>query len=203
MYVIYGRRLPDRITHSLYIIEIVVLLGMVLTEYSGTLHERRYLKMVTAIIMILGGVILTPLSISSLKERVASQDKINRYSEEIESYCNAHPDSFYWEDVYSTIIDGETFNGKVFADASKGAKNYDLIGGWCMNSPLLKKKAAGFGIEDIAEDAAESSDTYIIIADIYDTDWITGYYADTGRNVSVTKTDEIGGYFGVYSVSYR
>ncbi len=218
LYIIYGRRLPDRITHSLYIIETVMLLAMILSEYAGTLRGKRYLKMVTAIVLIVSGIVMLPVNIKSLRTHIDSQEKINAYARSIDEYCALYPENFYWEDVYSTIIDGETFNEKMFGNTGRAGsdhgqygnnedgslkisgayKNYDLIGGWCMNSPLLKDKIAVYGIEDIADDLVHSGNTYVISADIYDTDWISDYYEETGIAVDVTRIDTIADYFGVY-----
>ena len=218
MYIIYGRRMPDRITHSLYIVEAVMLLAMILTEYAGTLRGKRYLKMVTAVVLIVSGIVILPMNIKSLRAHIASREKINSYARAIDEYCALHPENFYWEDVYSTIIEGETFNEKMFeapgrmsadhgrfgnsddgsTQTAEAFKNYDLIGGWCMNSPLLKDKIAVYGIEDIADDLIHSGNTYVISADIYDTDWISDYYEETGIAVSVTRVDTIADYFGVY-----
>ena len=218
LYIIYGRRLPDRITHSLYIIEAITLLAMILSEYAGTLRGKRYLKMVTAVVLIVSGIVMLPVSVKSLRTHIDSQEKINAYARAIDEYCALHPENFYWEDVYSTIIDGETFNEKMFGRSGRAAsdqgrygingdgsskisgayKNYDLIGGWCMNSPLLKEKIAVYGIEDIADDLVHSGNTYVISADIYDTDWISDYYKETGIFVDVTRVDTIADYYGVY-----
>lgn len=218
IYIIHGRRTPDRITHPLYMIETVTLACIILSECAkAELRDRSVIPaIITAALTAIISIACIPSVFGGLSQRIERQEEVNTLSRQIEVYAAAHPDSFYWEDVYSTIIDGETFNEKIFAEVEnddagaktgvtgtadvRKAKNYDLIGGWAMNSPLLREKLSLFGIEDIAEDLAESDTTFIIVSDIYDTGHISEYYEEQGFSVEILKVDEIGDYYGVYRV---
>lgn len=200
MYIVYGRRLPDRIVHPLYIIEIVILFAMITAEFSGRIKDGRYLRMITGIVLIVGGLIVLPGSVSKLNERVAAQKEIDSLGDAIDAYCRKHPDNFYFEDVYSTIINGETFNERMFADTEPYVKNYDLIGGWISNSPLFREKLMRWGIADVSDAILGNDNVFIICSDEYDMDWVSDYYADTGTAVKIELTDTIAGRLGVYSV---
>ncbi|SCY13690.1 hypothetical protein SAMN02910292_00993 [Lachnospiraceae bacterium XBB2008] len=200
MYIIYGRRLPDRIVHPLYIIECVMLFAMISAEFSGRIKDGRYLRMTTGIVLIVGGLIVLPGSVAKLNSRMAVQKDVNALGDAIDAYCREHPDNFYFEDVYSTIIDGETFNERMFADNEPYVKNYDLIGGWISNSPLFREKLAGWGITDVSDAILENDNVFIICSDEYDMDWVSDHYADTGTAVKIELIDGIAGHFGVYSV---
>ena len=200
MYIVYGRRLPDRIVHPLYIIESVILFAMITAEFSGRIRDGRYLRMITGIVLIVGGIIVLPGSISKLNTRMAVQKEINVYGDAIDAYCRKHQENFYFEDVYSTIIDGETFNEKMFANTEPYVKNYDLIGGWISNSPLFREKLLKWGITDVADAILDNDNVFIICSDENDMDWVKDYYADTGTAVKIELTEKIAGHFGVYSV---
>ena len=200
IYIIYGRREPDRIVHSLYIIESVILFAMIVTEFTGRIRDVRYLRLITVITLLVGGLIMAPAAVNRLSDRVTAQESINRYGDAIDDYCRAHPGNFYFEDVYSTIIDGETFNERMFADTEPYVKNYDLLGGWISNSPLFREKLAGYGITDVSDSILDNDNVYVICADEYDTDWLTDHYSDSGVKVVIERVDDIAGHFGVYEV---
>lgn len=201
LYIILGHRAPVRIVHSLYIIETIILLAMLMTEFNLKLREGRYLQMIASVMLVAGGIIIAPISMAKVSNHVASQDKINVYSQAIDEYCKSHPDNFYFEDVYSTIRDGETFNEKMFVDVDKRIKNYDLIGGWACNCPLYKEKINKFGISNVADSLVLSENVYFISDKDYSTSWVTDYYESVGMNVEVSCIDTISSTFNVYSVS--
>ncbi|MCR4595740.1 MAG: hypothetical protein K5673_03050 [Lachnospiraceae bacterium] len=200
IYIICGRRSPDRIVHSLYILESIILFAMLITEFTGHLREGRYLQMITIIVLVAGGMIMVPLSISRLNEHIAGQEQINRYDRAIEEYCAAHPDNFYFEDVYSTIIDGETFNERMFDGEDDRIRNRDLLGGWIANSPLYREKLAQFGVKDVADSILNNDNVYILCSDEYDMSWLSDYYADREITVQTERVDTIAGAYGVYAV---
>lgn len=201
IYIVCGRRQPDRIVHSLYIVEIIILFAMVISEFTGRLREGRYLQMTTAIVLIAGGLIMMPVSCKRVSAHINAQEQINRYDRAIAEYCNDHPDNFYFEDVYSTIIDGETFNERMFGDVDNSIKNRDLMGGWIANSPLYREKLARYGVTGVADAVINNDNVFIICADRYDMDWVNAYYADREVAVRIERVDDIAGEYGVYAVN--
>jgi len=199
-YIILGHRAPDRIVHSLYIIEIIILLAMLMTELTLKLREKGYIQMIATIMLIGGGFILAPITIMKLNDHIEEQDKINHYAKAIDDYCGSHTDNFYFEDVYSTIRNGETFNEKMFVDVDNSIKNYDLIGGWACNSPLYYEKLSNYGIKNVAIDILNSDNVYIICDKEYSMDWVSNYYNSRNIKVSVNQVDTISSVFGVYEI---
>ncbi len=216
MAITYGRRLPDRITHSLYVAEILVLIAMLLGQIACSLRDRNFFKMTMTVLLILCGLIVLPGTLRNMKDRIEMQEEVNSCARAIDEYCAGRPDCFYWEDVYSTIIDGESFNEKMFArmprSGSEGTdgrtggirvKNYDLIGGWAMNSPILRTKMSLFGLNDVGNDLLDSGKAFLIISDERDVDWVTDHYRDVGIDAGIEVVDAIkakGGSFHVYRV---
>lgn len=203
IYIIWGRREPDRIVHSLYIIEIVILMAMIMTELNSKIREKGYIQMIIAVVLIGGEILLLPMTISRLNEHIENQERINRLSYAIDDYCKAHPDAFFFEDVYSTIRDGETFNEKMFVGVDNSIQNYDLIGGWSSNSPLYREKLANYGIDKVADAVLDMDNVYIICDEEYSMDWVINYYASQKIDVNINQVDTIAQTFGVYAVSER
>lgn len=201
IYIVCGRREPDRIVHSLYIIESIILFAMIITEFNGRLKEGRYLRLITIIVLMAGGLVMLPVSVRRVRAHVEAQEQINRLDRAIAEYCSAHPDSFYFEDVYSTIIDGESFNEKMFEDVDNTIKNRNLLGGWIANSPLYREKLALYGVSGVADAVLNNDNVFIICSDEYDMDWVSDYYADRETAVSIDRIDDIAGAYGVYEVN--
>ncbi|MCR5595084.1 MAG: hypothetical protein K6G12_04505 [Lachnospiraceae bacterium] len=200
MYIVYGRREPDRITHPLYFVEILLLAVMLHVELSERTGQKSYLKMAAAVFFTVGGLIFLPGTISDVNSGIKTQEEINLTGRSIDKYCKEHPENFYYEDVYSTIINGETFNEKMFKDVDNGYKNYDLIGGWIMNSPLYRNKISLYGITSASEALLDMDNVFIISSDENGTEWIKRHYEDIGTDVTVTVTDTITEGYNVYTI---
>lgn len=200
LYIIIGRRKPIRITHSLFIVEDVILFGMLIVELSSKVRDGRFLQMLIAVICVGGGILIIPNTVTSLNAQIESQERINRLDRAIDAYCMERPDNFYFIDVYSTIREGETFNEKMFKKNSNTIENHDLIGGWAVNSPIYWEKLGKFGINDISQDILTRDDIYIICDGVYSMSWLTDYYMSQGDQVYAMQVDQIAGTFGVYQI---
>ncbi len=200
MYIIYGRRLPDRITHSLYIIEIIVLCAMIVRRLDRNLKNERVIKTAVAGILLAGGLVMVPFSVIRVNEHIKLQQEVNSVGDAIDKYCKKKTKNFYFVDLYSTIIDGETFNEKIFADRDDSFKNYDLMGGWIVNSPLYRLKLSGHGVGAMADSILNSDNVYVICSDEYDLNWLTDYYSDRGIKTHIEEVGTVTDGYGVYSV---
>ena len=203
LYIIYGRRQPERITHSLYMIETVILAAVILRELYGGSGGLLYIRLVGTVIIAAADIILIPANVSNLNGRIAVQEKINDIGIGIDAYCKSSPGSFYYEDVYSTIIDGQTYNDKIFKNVDNDLKNYDLMGGWIMNSPIYRDKLAHFGINSAAQAILDNDNVYVICLDETGMGWLEDYYSDIGIDVDIHRTDTVTDGYGVYAVQGR
>jgi hypothetical protein len=75
------------------------------------------------------------------------------------------------------------------------------MGGWACGSPLWYKKLAACGMTDAGQAIVKDSRVRIISEESTDLTWLSDFYRDRGLDVSVTRTDEINGIYGVYKVS--
>lgn len=228
MFILMRGRDPERITHPLYLVEFCLLAGIFLwrqcravtafgCQPGGSVDATASADMAGAVIRhggfaalqnIMSGAsaVLLLLSVWGLwkdfpavKADQARRQEINRESELIDAYCRAHPDTFYFEDVYSTVA----FSAKLLECRDNTLANYDIAGGWMCKSPLYRKKLAAFGIEEAAGALTEGKACFIMSDEeesLRGLTWIEIPYAEHDLAVHVEAYDRIGENYGVYQV---
>lgn len=208
MYIMIGNRYPVRITHSLYFMEILILVALIFEECKkeyekGQVNFEKAPGLVkawqscsfTILVTVIYGM-LGVLSMSYHVETVASEkrqrDYANREIEALEDYCKANYDNFYYVDVYSAVSCSDfvmsdlaiEYSEKAFENVDNSLDNYDLMGGWVVKSPLTAKKLKNYGMEVTDEISAmerglvELDNIYVIIKSEKDMDWLVNYYEE-------------------------
>lgn len=199
MYILLKGRDPERIIHPLYLAEFAVLAGMA-AWYAGKLSGGRTAFFPAGI----GALLLLcmiPGSLEKTGQDMRHRQQANQAAQEIDAYCAAHPDDFYFEDVYSTV----SFSQKMFEDVDNSIANRDIMGGWMCKSPLYRQKLAYFGMDSMA-DGLLGEHTYVIIKDSSrenGTDWLENYYREHGTEAELCQIDRIGADYGVYQVQEK
>ncbi len=207
MFVLIRGRDPERITHPLYLVEFCLLAGMFLWHLRRGMRSAEKAPEKAGRTLFFGaGAVLLVLCLWGLwkgfpavQADQARRQETNRDWEAIDAYCRAHPDTFYLEDVYSTVA----FSGKLLAYREHALANYDIAGGWMCKSQLYRKKLAAFGIEEAA-DALLTGKAAFIMSDeevrLRGLAWLEAPYAEKGLDVYVEEYDRIGDRYGVYQV---
>lgn len=199
MFILIRGRDPERITHSLYLVEFTLLAAM-LVRILQRCQTKNYVihGMAILFILIIAGKLLT--SVQLVRYNQSQRETVNRDWQEIDAYCRAHEDNFYFEDVYSTVA----FSQKMFADVNNTLANYDILGGWMCKSPLYQAKLKQYHIDSAADALLYQDNVYLIVSDTEASgqgfDWLTDYYADRGITVSVEQSDIINKNYSVYKV---
>ena len=214
LFIILRGRDPVRITHPLYLTEFAVIMGMAALWLGGaqqgemwflrerTEKKRKNREKTICVIMgvwaaaLLG---MVPNCIESTRQDIMQRQSANNEAQAIVKYCREHAESFYFEDVYSTV----SFSQKMFADADNSPANYDIMGGWICKSPLYTQKLGNFGITSMADGLLYGEQVYMIMRDDLpesSTEWLKNYYAEQGNFVTVSEVDRVGKYYGVYQV---
>ncbi|MCM1174280.1 MAG: hypothetical protein NC341_04425 [Blautia sp.] len=208
MFILIRGRYPERITHSLYVAETALLLGMLCIQFlkPGRLcfqdgnGERPGTgrRAAMAVFALTGFFCLyhVPYSVGKAMTEKESREISHADCMEIARYCREHPDHFYFKDVYSTV----GYSQKVFQDVDNSLTNHDIMGGWLCKSPLYDEKLAQFGITTMEEGLIDRDDVYFIISKESDTGWLPAYYAGKGMPASVEEADSIGELYTVYRV---
>lgn len=199
LYLLMRGRDPERITHSLYLVEFAVLAAVFMRRIYIGKTKNYILHGMTVWLLILMTVYLMT-GIYRVRDDQRLREAVNQDWQDIDAYCRTHNDNFYFEDVYSTVA----FSQKMFADVDNRYANYDMLGGWMCKSPLYREKLAQYDIHSPADALLNRDNVYLIMsgteADGQGFDWITDYYADQGITVSVQKSDTINDNYGVYTV---
>lgn len=224
MFIMLRERDPERITHSLYLVEFALLSAMMVrivyrgrdkeaaAGVQGSLNRmhceghmavrlRRCTLWIMAVVffLIMGEGVLK--NVPALREDQERRTKINEDWYAIDLYCRTHDGNFYFEDVYSTV----SFSRKIFDDAGRGYANYDILGGWMCGSPLYYDKLRRQGIETVHEAFLDRDCAYLIMSDGQAAEegfaWIEEFYEEKGIAVAVRKTDAIGEGYSVYQIT--
>ena len=214
LYILLRGRDPVRITHPLYLVEFAVLMGMVYVWLGGVQHrreqltepvykkqkmKREYALYLLAGIWIIALFSMMPGNIKSAVNDISQKHSSINDARTIAEYCKEHADSFYFEDVYSTV----SFSQRMFQDADNSITNYDIMGGWICKSPLYEQKLEYFGMTSMAEGLLYGERIYLIMEDASpenSTDWLEAYYMEQGISIEIDQVDFIGKYYGVYQV---
>lgn len=207
MFILMRERDPERITHSLYLVEFALLAAVLIRIPGGdaaslrigrTAHSMLRAMAVIFFLVIGGGVIS---GMSAVRENQEWRERVNKNWYAIDGYCRERSENFYLEDVYSTV----SFSRRIFDDAGQGYANYDILGGWMCGSPLYHDKMGHYGIESVQKALLGQENVYLIMSDPEVLDqgfgWIEEYYDDAqGISVTAEKTDSIGDGYSVYQI---
>ncbi|MCM1251739.1 MAG: hypothetical protein NC321_02885 [Clostridium sp.] len=196
MFILIRGRDPERITHSLYLVEMMVLAGMLCKRISF----RKYSAPIIVSLCMLLCACYLPQHVTQVFAEQENREEANRSQTAIAQYCQNHPDNFYFEDVYSTV----GFSQKMFADVDNSLANYDIMGGWMCKSPLYREKLEKFGITTMEESLLMNDNVYFIMdtgTQDNDTDWLRAYYAEKGVAADITPVAQIGDGYEVFRIA--
>ena len=193
LYILFRGRDPVRITHPLYLAEFAVLMGMVFLWRQK--ERRKYILYLLVGIWAIAMFGMMPGNIQSARKEISQKHSANNDAQTIAEYCKEHPDSYYFEDVYSTVA----FSQRMFRDVDNSITNYDIMGGWICKSPLYEKKLEYFGLSSMADGLLNNDRVYMIMEE-GSADWLEAYYMEQGISVEINQVDFIGKFYGVYQV---
>lgn len=209
MYILIKDRDPERITHSLYLAESMVLMGMFcMRHFPGTAKETEdigpnAISSISWLLIILICFSNLPKNISATRADANKREVANRGADAISQYCSSHPQNFYFEDVYSTV----SFSQKIFKNVDNSITNYDIMGGWMCKTPLYGEKLRRFGLGNTQDALLKEEGVYFIIeipdmeSDAYSgPEWMVEYYHDKGFSVALKQIDVIDSRFAVFQV---
>lgn len=210
MFILFRGRAPERITHSLYLVEFGILLALLLTvirQKNG--HSSFVVRIGTIAILGLLSLTALPGSLEKTWQEYRHREEININLQALQSYTGQRHECFYFLDVYSTVA----YSEKMFVKNFPGSANYDLMGGWLVKSPLNQKKLEAFLIESMETAVLDREDVYVIVQEPESPklprleEWLPAYYEERGYTVFLHKDDAvcIGNteIFTVYSVEEK
>lgn len=155
LYVYLQGRVLSRITHPLYITEMVILLCMLLravlsykADADADMQTERVVNTIGAICVI----VIALLSLRVIPPRTAcivragdAREEINKEAVALYGYTSSDKDTYYYIDTYSTV----DFTERIFGTKKISKVNTQLLGGWMGNSPLDTYKRSLCDSEEI------------------------------------------------------
>ena len=204
-YLFYCRRIPERLYAPMNLMEAMIL-GTLLYYLAAKIPAGKEkgadaLIVKAAVILLSAAGVLTCIGMGlRMQAEEERRVQVNTENEAYLSYVCAHPDNFYFLDVYSSV----TYSYKMLDGKERSLQqacvNQDLPGGWVCKSPLQREKLAAYGITSQAEALLSRDDVFFVAKTGKDTEWLSDFYASLGRHVIIEKTDNIGDTFTVYRV---
>lgn len=200
MYVILAKRVPPRISHPLYYIELIIL-GAWMISYCRKNKEtvavdaddKRYkgrnrsLAIAMILLFVFSRIVFSGM-IQKADEEQERRQEVNTVIRLFEEYADTHPEDYFYMDVYSTV----DFSEKMFSDVDNSQKNYDILGGWASGSPL--QKDATIPYRDEAFSRAElllQDNFYYVCEEGSDTEYLEDFYSGHGMVVELTEEERI------------
>lgn len=187
-YLIWQGRLPDRITQSLYIVELVILLAIFIEQDWKEKISKRYLAFGMALVLCLSMYLGIP-KLQAVKGENAGKAYFGVAYEQVKEYAAAHPENFYLLDMNSF----SSFTRDVFKTKNFRGLNALVMGSWLPNSPHIQKRLELAGIENLKDAVIHSDNVYVIFGDDENipTDYLTEYYEEEYPNAQFVIIDNI------------
>lgn len=139
IYVYSTSRVVVRLTHPMYMFEIMIVFVMIVKATSQMrLKAIKGLAPIAGIFAVIFCVINLTSLISEIAEKQTFREDINATASEVYTEAGDNPDTLYLLDVYSTV----DFTEKIFSEQCS-KKNIRLAGGWTWSMPL--KEDADYG----------------------------------------------------------
>lgn len=196
LFLLYRGRVPERITHPLYLIELAML-GLFFVFDTDVLQWKKYEKSAILSLYLILFACTAFAHIQSASADYAGRERINTQWRAFREYCRERQPQFYFLDVYSSVA----YSEKMFADTSPAYRNFDLPGGWCVKSPIAleKRRAAGF---ESAQEAVLTGKAFFVTDRTKperSPDFLIPYYREKGMEIALEETDQCGS-FSVFCV---
>lgn len=200
LYLLLQGRMVERVTHPLYLAQILLFAGMLFAESRAADAEGRQNAEVWSLglaagMCALAGIACLPGAVSRIEAEAGRREEVNAANEAVMDYCRAHPKMLYLEDVYSTVA----YSEKLMTDRDKPF-NYDLLGGWLVKSPLTSRKLSAFGFSSMGEAVRAGEGVNILAEEGSDMSWLKEFFTDTGVEAELLKVGGIEGGTDIYQV---
>jgi len=181
IYLLISDRVPQRIWHPLYWIELVLLLAVIIKQIHMWDGGSKSVKIAccTGVCAFLAAqtIVWLPDLCEKVKDEEIRREEINEPFVLFNEYAEANPGNYYFMDVYSSV----NFSEKSFKNRITGQKNYDILGGWIAKSPLQEEALNNFFEKGESVDEILLQDNcYFVTNGNRDLDFLTDYYEEQG-----------------------
>ena len=203
IYILMRGRMPERITHSLYMCELCILAAMIFVEWKQISCKKigKFLGGFVTLGFAVLALIILPSSIKQVETKQIDKEAISASFKDLYAYFSSdeNADNFYLINVSTWV----GYSEKMFEDVDNSLDNYDIMGGWICKSPLQKKKLEGFGISNMERDLKDKENVYFVCNSTGDVHWLEDYYEEHGTPVEIVPVITICDKFEVYEVTEK
>jgi hypothetical protein len=182
LYLIYRGRFPERVVVSLYVIEILLLAGMLSRSSEpckeklcgiGERMKERFgdvdcLEKVCRAGFILVLSLILVMQVRADVQRTVSQAKTQNEWTVLKQYCEKDPETLYLIDVFSAV----EYGGLQY---QQDTPNMMLAGGWMSASPLAMERFEKIGAADGGQALFEKDQVLFVAEDGADLSWLEEY----------------------------
>lgn len=159
IYLMLQGRFPERVSLSLFFIEIITLICVAWNILRG--KEKKGKQVIGKAVVILFTLLLPVVAFINMKATLEKQDNLIKQNKEdcaIYNYFDENPEKLYLMDVYATV------NRTQYAilDNSGKKENYLILGGWITGSPLVEDKLALWGYDSAIDALLHGENVYFV-----------------------------------------
>lgn len=197
LYLGFRGRVMTRVSRSMMFMFSIMALLCIYYFWQDKKEEIQWNHIPKYVYVVCGIILIGTSSVSYAKQRninIDSYSRTNYY--DVESYCNAHSDNFYFVDLYS-ISDYEGGYHYNFFNKNEYV-NFAMLGDWMGYSPLFWQKLNDKGITNIQDSIFKKDGNVYVIAS---TDKDMSFIEKLRDNVTCNVIDTINSSQGiVYNV---
>lgn len=198
IYLIYRGRFPERVVLSLYIIEILLLIGMFLglsrTQNEGWLlvsnkiaarkEVPMFVNVCVRILLVAGVVGMLGSQIREDYGEIKNKNRIQKEWSALTEYCEKQEDKLYLLDVFSAAY----YGGLLYEEDST---NLMLAGGWMSATPHVLEKFEKMSVADGGEALYEDTRTVFLADKTRDLEELQAYLTERFGECSLLPVTEI------------
>lgn len=167
LYILWQGRYPDRITQSLYFVELIMLVAIFIIN-KNVIDDKtvlKYLFLCGAVFVICVPSLYVGINKAiDIKSNNARNLSLGIAYQQLKDYCSQHDDNLYLADMNSVTH----FKSSVLK-SSEGefgvCDNLLPLGSWPNKSPLVAKTLSKYDIDDVVADLVDNASVYFVFKD--------------------------------------
>lgn len=181
-FILYQGRYPDRITQSLYLVELLMLIAVLLQilpllQLKKWHPKKKIIFELSLIILIFPFVYIAIPKAKSVKGEIAGKLYFGSSYQQVKEYCTQRKENLYLIDMNSVA----NFSSSIFKslENENGICNNLLpLGSWPVKSPIINENFMKYQIDDVTEDLIDNEFVYFIFKDseVTTTEYLSKFY---------------------------
>ncbi len=182
MYLLAQGRFPERVALSLYVIELLLLMAILLD--TRILFQKAKLQFLSQLVLGLCFVLAGGCFFMTIPQKSSERMEVQLGWELLKAHAEENSDKTYLLDVFSVVS---------YADGvyEEDAENLLIMGGWMTGSPLAKERMEQLGGADAAEVLYYNRDARLVVEQDKDITWLESYLQKRFGDCSLVLTNQI------------